>query len=104
MYIFKPTSRFKRQYKKLNQNDKQSAKAIINKLLNDESLEPKHKDHKLTGQYEGFRECHIKPDLLLIYKKEGCVLSSLALLSAHIASYFRFTYHFAKSTLFIRVI
>lgn len=74
MYIFKPTSRFKRQYKKLNQNDKQSAKAIINKLLNDESLEPKHKDHKLTGQYEGFRECHIKPDLLLIYKKEERVL------------------------------
>lgn len=70
MYIFKPTSRFKRQYKKLNQNDKQSAKAIINKLLNDEPLEPKHKDHKLTGQYEGFRECHIKPDLILIYKKE----------------------------------
>ena len=65
MYIFKPTSRFKRQYKKLNQNDKQSAKAIINKLLSDEPLEPKHKDHKLTGQYEGFRECHIKPDLLL---------------------------------------
>lgn len=74
MYIFKPTSRFKRQYKKLNQNDKQSAKAIINKLLNDEPLEPKHKDHKLTGQYEGFRECHIKPDLLLIYKKEERVL------------------------------
>ena len=74
MYIFKPTSRFKRQYKKLNQNDKQSAKAIINKLLNDEPLESKHKDHKLTGQYEGFRECHIKPDLLLIYKKEERVL------------------------------
>lgn len=74
MYIFKPTSRFKRQYKKLNQNDKQSAKVIINKLLNDEPLEPKHKDHKLTGQYEGFRECHIKPDLLLIYKKEERVL------------------------------
>lgn len=74
MYVFKPTSRFKRQYKKLNQSDKQSAKATINKLLNDESLEPKHKDHKLTGQYEGFRECHIKPDLLLIYKKEERIL------------------------------
>ncbi len=56
MYIFKPASRFKRQYKKLSQND--------------EVLDPKHKDHKLTGQYDGFRECHIKPDLLLIYKKE----------------------------------
>ncbi|WP_408941406.1 type II toxin-antitoxin system YafQ family toxin [Helicobacter sp. MIT 01-3238] len=49
-------------------------KSIITKLANDEPLEPKHKDHKLTGQYEGFRECHIKPDLLLIYKKEERVL------------------------------
>ncbi|RDU54536.1 type II toxin-antitoxin system YafQ family toxin [Helicobacter sp. MIT 01-3238] len=58
-------------------NDTQSVKltkSIITKLANDEPLEPKHKDHKLTGQYEGFRECHIKPDLLLIYKKEERVL------------------------------
>ena len=74
MYIFKPTSRFKRQYKKLNQDDKTRSKAVIDKLLNGEILEPKHNDHKLTGQYEGFRECHIKPDLLLIYKKEKRIL------------------------------
>lgn len=29
-----------------------------------------YKDHKLKGEYDGFRECHIEPDLLLIYKKE----------------------------------
>ena len=74
MYIFKPTSRFKRQYKKLNQDDKTRSKAVIDKLLNGEILEPKHNDHKLTGQYEGFRECHIKPDLLLINKKEKRIL------------------------------
>ena len=37
-------------------------------------LEPKYKDHKLIGKYAGFRECHIKPDLLLIYKKENKTL------------------------------
>lgn len=79
MYIFKPASRFKRQYKKLSQNDKQIAKMLIDKLLNDEVLDPKHKDHKLAGQYDGFRECHIKPDLLLIYKKEKRILILICL-------------------------
>ena len=71
MYRFKPSSKFRKQYKKLNQKDKEITKKIINKLLNDEILELKYKDHKLIGKYAGFRECHIKPDLLLIYKKEN---------------------------------
>ena len=71
MYRFKPSSKFKKQYKRLNQKDKEITKKIINRLLNDEILEPKYKDHKLVWKYAGFRECHIKPDLLLIYKKEN---------------------------------
>ena len=43
---------------------------IIEKLAKDKLLEPKHKDHPLKGKYFGFRECHIRPDWLLIYKKE----------------------------------
>ena len=74
MYRFKPSSKFRKQYKKLNQKDKEITKKIINKLLNDEILESKYKDHKLIGKYAGFRECHIKPDLLLIYKKENKTL------------------------------
>ncbi|TXJ21387.1 type II toxin-antitoxin system YafQ family toxin [Brachyspira aalborgi] len=74
MYRFKPSSKFRKQYKKLNQKDKEITKKIINKLLNDEILESKYKDHKLIGKYAGFRECHIKPDLLLIYKKENNAL------------------------------
>lgn len=70
MYIFKPASRFKKQYRKLNNDDKARAKALIDKLLNDEPLDKSTK----IGQYEGFRECHIKPDLLLIYKKEEDIL------------------------------
>lgn len=75
-YQVKYSKDFKKGLKKLK-NDTQSielTKSIITKLANDESLEPKHKDHKLTGQYERFRECHIRPDLLLIYKKEERVL------------------------------
>ena len=71
MYRFKPSSKFRKQYKKLNQKEKEITKKIINKLLNDEILESKYKDHKLIGKYAGFRECHLKPDLLLIYKKEN---------------------------------
>ena len=71
MYRFKPSSKFRKQYKKLNQKEKEITKKIINKLLNNEILESKYKDHKLIGKYAGFRECHIKPDLLLIYKKEN---------------------------------
>ena len=70
MYRFKPSSKFRKQYKKLNQKEKEITKKIINKLLNNEILESKYKDHKLIGKYAGFRECHIKPDLLLIYKKK----------------------------------
>ncbi len=36
--------------------------------MNEKPLHEKHKDHPLTGNYVGYRECHIKPDLLLIYQ------------------------------------
>ena len=40
---------------------------VVNKLAKQELLEPKYKDHALSGQYQDFRECHVKPDWLLIY-------------------------------------
>lgn len=40
----------------------------IDKLANGEMLDVKYKDHQLTGNYSTFRECHIQPDWLLIYK------------------------------------
>lgn len=75
-YQIKYSKEFKKGLKRLK-NDIQSlnlVKNVIVKLANDEILEPKFKDHKLMGDYEGFRECHIKPNLLLIYKKEERVL------------------------------
>ena len=40
---------------------------VLQQLVEDKPLDPKHNDHALTGNYTGFRECHIKPDWLLIY-------------------------------------
>lgn len=48
---------------------------VITMLQNDISLEEKYRDHKLKGIYEGFRECHIQSDWLLIYLKEKDVLT-----------------------------
>ena len=42
---------------------------VVNKLRKGELLEPKYKDHPLRGEYKGYRECHINPDWLLIYRK-----------------------------------
>ena len=44
---------------------------VIDKLAKQQTLEPKYKDHALTGNYKGFRECHIQPDWLLVYKIDG---------------------------------
>lgn len=41
---------------------------VMDKLLRQEKLEPKHRDHWLTGNYSNRRECHLEPDWLLIYK------------------------------------
>ena len=43
-------------------------KEIIRKLAGGETLETKYRDHLLSGQYKGTRECHIEPDWLLIYE------------------------------------
>ncbi len=40
-------------------------------LRNDIPLPPKYRDHQLRGKWEGCRECHIRPDLLLVYRYEG---------------------------------
>ena len=43
---------------------------MIQKLVNQEPLEAKYKNHKLKGEFVGRRECHLEPDLLLTYKLE----------------------------------
>ena len=45
--------------------------AVVNTLASEESLDKKYRDHNLTGDYRGFRECHIEPNWLLIYRIEN---------------------------------
>ena len=45
--------------------------SIVDRLAQGETLPAKHRDHSLAGDYIGFRECHIQPDWLLIYRTEG---------------------------------
>ncbi|PAF42502.1 type II toxin-antitoxin system YafQ family toxin [Helicobacter sp. 11S02596-1] len=74
-YRIEFSSKFKKDYKKiLKRGDGGITDSIIEKLANGEVLEPKYRDHALIGNYEGFRECHILPNLLLIYKKDNDVL------------------------------
>ena len=47
---------------------------IVNSLAAGKELEPKYRDHDLHGKYQGFRECHIEPDWLLVYQIYGELL------------------------------
>lgn len=50
--------------------DERKLNEVILKLISGEELPKKNRDHSLSGDYEGFRECHISPDWLLIYSRE----------------------------------
>ncbi len=45
--------------------------AIVERLASGQPLPEKNRDHALTGDYIGFRECHIRPDWLLVYRVDG---------------------------------
>lgn len=70
MLTIKKTSQFKKDYKNYSndQNIENDLRPILEALVNEKSLDQKYKDHPLKGNYKDYRECHIRPDLLLIYK------------------------------------
>ena len=74
MYSIFRTASFKKQYKKLSTTDRDLLKNIIILLAQNTELEEKYKDHTLTGNFKDLRECHVKPDLLLIYKIDDNIL------------------------------
>ncbi len=75
-YEVKWTSQFKKDFKKLNKSaeDIKRFKAVIEMLAEGQPLPQEYHDHKLIGNYIGVRECHIRPDWLLIYKHYDDVL------------------------------
>lgn len=73
---------FKRDFKKHGEIEAALIE-VLYKLLNDEALPDKYRDHSLTGDWLGYRECHVKPDLLLIYKQSDENTLRLARLGSH---------------------
>ncbi len=71
--IFRTTS-FKKDYKKLSNKEKNLLKPIVTALAKGDKLDSEVKDHKLIGNYLGCRECHVEPDLLLIYRIDNDML------------------------------
>lgn len=79
------SSAFKTEVKKIkNTKDKAELKLVLDTLLAEKTLDIKYCDHALSGNYKNYRECHIKPDLLLIYKIEK---AELVLYAVHIGSH-----------------
>ncbi len=71
------TSQFKKDLKLAKRQNKPTEELfkVIEKLANQETLDPKYKDHPLKGNYSGYRECHIEPDWLLIYTIKNDILT-----------------------------
>ena len=67
------TSKFKKDYKLAMKQGKDISLIddCIRKLAARIELEPKYRDHDLTGNWQGHRECHVQSDWLLIYRIEG---------------------------------
>lgn len=63
------TAQFKKDLKRIRKREVDLAllDKVLDYLQREESLPMKYRDHALTGDYTGFRECHIQPDWLLIY-------------------------------------
>ena len=70
------TGQFKKDYKLAmkRHRDIHLLDGIIRKLAAQEALPEKNRDHSLTGNWVGHRECHIQPDWLLIYRIENDIL------------------------------
>ncbi|MBN1782753.1 type II toxin-antitoxin system YafQ family toxin [bacterium] len=64
------TTQFKKDYKRIKKRNKDLSKLkiVIELLSGGGLLEDKYHDHQLTGSWKGHRDCHIEPDLILIYR------------------------------------
>ncbi len=70
MYNIRPSVKFQKDLKRIQKRGYDIALLtnVLKLLANGEPLPVKHRDHNLTGNYIGCRECHITPDWLLIYE------------------------------------
>jgi len=77
------TTQFKRDFKREQKSRYAAVLAaefptLVTRLASDEPLQPRHRDHALTGSWTDHRDCHIRPDLILIYRKPDAQVLQLA--------------------------
>lgn len=82
------TKQFKRDYKReLKGRHRATLETalveILQTLINNQTLDEKCRDHALTGSWQDYRDCHIKPDLILIYRKPDGDVLQLVRLGSH---------------------
>jgi mRNA interferase YafQ len=88
MRTIKRSNIFKRDYKREAKGRHKATldvdvSHVLVALVNDRPLDPHQRDHALSGNWHGCRECHIKPDLLLIYRKPDKQTLELVRLGSH---------------------
>ena len=74
---------FKREFKTYGADLDDALFEVLELLLSGTPLPAKYKDHKLTGELEGYRSCHLKPDLILVYEWPDDETLRLARLGTH---------------------
>ncbi|MCL1114136.1 type II toxin-antitoxin system YafQ family toxin [Shewanella basaltis] len=85
MYKLEYSSQFKKDFKKVAKlpiPDVIEVGHVITSLQQGQKLAEKYVDHSLSGNWANYRDCHVKPDLVLIYKVESITLK-LARIGSH---------------------
>jgi mRNA interferase YafQ len=69
----RPGAEFKRDLKRLKKRGKdvEKLRVVLEALCAHGQLDPKHKDHGLSGKWKGWRDCHVEPDWILVYREEA---------------------------------
>ncbi|MBS4095489.1 MAG: type II toxin-antitoxin system YafQ family toxin [Sulfuricella sp.] len=88
MRTIKQTGQFKRDLKREAKGPHRATLAqdfvdLVKALADDQPLAEKHRDHSLGGEWLDYRDCHVKPDLVLIYRKPDSELLELVRLGSH---------------------
>lgn len=88
MRAIERTTRFKRDYRREMKGRHRATLetdliAVLRALASDTPLAENHRDHALSGEWSGFRDCHIRPDLVLIYEKLDAETLRLVRLGSH---------------------
>jgi mRNA interferase YafQ len=88
MRTIERTGKFKRDFKRelkgqYGKTLNTELPALLRDLAEDRPLDPRHRDHALTGEWKDHRDCHVRPDLVLIYRKPDDDTLELVRLGSH---------------------